>query len=311
MSRASIALILGAVLITVVSCEGSLNSASSADASAGGDSSVPAQETCNGFDDDLDGEVDEGCSCSAGATQPCFPGAKTKVQGICKQGTQTCVGQGEFGSWGACQGAVTKQAEVCGDSVDQDCDGADEPCEGAQETDCNNQQDDDGDGLIDCGDPDCPPCSSDKESNCGDGIDNDGDGMVDCDDSDCPACNLGEVCDGKDNNGDGRVDEGNVCAGVGEPCPPGAYQACDCYCGVHRKCKGDGTWGPCKVDGNNTCQVAQITSHNQCPNGGYCDYGQCGGMALYWNECRDHQDCPAGKVCDMGHCMTDHYSPCP
>jgi hypothetical protein len=160
-----------------------------------------------------------------------------------------------------------------------------------------------------------PPPPPTKETNCTDGIDNDKDGLVDCKDPDCPACKPpppvnGEICDGKDNNGDGRIDEGNVCAGVGEPCPPGAYQACDCYCGVHRRCKADGTWGPCKVDGNGTCAIAQITSQSQCGFGTYCDYGKCVfGFAL--GICKHHTDCPAGQVCDLGFCKKDNYFPCP
>jgi hypothetical protein len=154
------------------------------------------------------------------------------------------------------------------------------------------------------------------EGNCADGIDNDGDGKVDCKDEDCPscpppACPPGkECCDGKDNDGDGQIDEGNVCAGVGEPCPPGAFQSCDCYCGVHRKCKADGTWGPCIVDGNNTCAVAQITSHSQCPFG-YCDYGKCDWGFMQGNQCKTHADCPTGQICDLGECLVDPYQPCP
>src|SRR6478735_10222192 len=58
---------------------------------------------------------------------------------------------------------------------------------------CNNGKDDDGDGLIDCADPDCA-ASSLCEHNCKDGVDNDKDGFVDCFDSDCSndsACNGG------------------------------------------------------------------------------------------------------------------------
>jgi hypothetical protein len=159
-----------------------------------------------------------------------------------------------------------------------------------------------------------PPATPKTESNCSDGIDNDQDGKTDCKDSDCPACPPpsvnGEICDGKDNNGDGKIDEGNVCQGVGEPCPPGAYQSCDCYCGVHRKCKADGTWGPCKVDGNKTCAIAQITSQSQCGFGTFCDYGKCVvGFAL--GNCKHHSDCKNGQVCDLGWCVKDNYFPCP
>ncbi|MDY0002813.1 MAG: hypothetical protein RBU30_16060 [Polyangia bacterium] len=77
---------------------------------------------------------------------------------------------------------------------------------------CANGMDDDGDGLIDCADPDCaqnPACL--PETLCNDGLDNDGDGDMDCADSDCASqsyCETIEVtCDDEfDNDGDGLVD---------------------------------------------------------------------------------------------------------
>ena len=77
--------------------------------------------------------------------------------------------------------------EVCGDGIDNDCDGlidCDDP-------DC--QIDNDGDGIF------APPCGNDcddtnpninpgKPEVCGDGIDNDCDGLIDCDDPDCDCC---------------------------------------------------------------------------------------------------------------------------
>jgi hypothetical protein len=164
--------------------------------------------------------------------------------------------------------------------------------------------------------PDTQPPPPKKETNCADGIDNDGDGLVDCKDPDCPPCAPPpcaagkECCDGIDNDGDGQIDEGNVCGtlGSGQPCPPGAYQACDCYCGVHRRCKADGTWGPCKVDGS--CKVASITSQSQCGWGQYCDFGNCV-FGFTGGACKHHNDCPNPLICDLGQCVPDNYFPCP
>ena len=53
---------------------------------------------------------------------------------------------------------------------------------------CDNGIDDDGDGLVDCADPDCcgtEDCGICLEVNCDNGIDDDGDGLIDEDDPDC------------------------------------------------------------------------------------------------------------------------------
>lgn len=54
--------------------------------------------------------------------------------------------------------------------------------------DCGNSTDDDGDGLVDCDDPECwgvGACST--ETDCGNDADDDLDGAIDCADSDCVA----------------------------------------------------------------------------------------------------------------------------
>src|SRR5205823_924481 len=65
---------------------------------------APSTETCNGVDDNCDGTIDEGCSCTDGTTQACGSSV-----GECKQGTQICAA----GAWGACVGEVTPTAELC------------------------------------------------------------------------------------------------------------------------------------------------------------------------------------------------------
>ncbi len=69
-------------------------------------------------------ECDEEAGCVPGESeqQPCGTDA-----GICTVGTQTrvCGEDCVFGEWGGCDNAVAPQAEICGDGIDQDCDGAD------------------------------------------------------------------------------------------------------------------------------------------------------------------------------------------
>lgn len=168
-----------------------------------------ADEMCDGYDNNGDGRVDEGCSCEAGTTQSCFPGAPGTAVGECMGGTQACTeGNSEFREWGPCTGAVLPEPEQCGDGIDQDCDGSDAPCE-APTCDprpeiCGNGIDEDCDGI----DADCSaPCDPTPEI-CGNGIDEDCDGS----DSPCmPACvPTEEIC------GDG-IDQD--CDGVDAPCP--------------------------------------------------------------------------------------------
>jgi hypothetical protein len=71
-------------------------------------------EECNGLDDDCDGYIDEGCACTGGTTQECGSDV-----GSCVIGLQTC----DNGTWGDCEGAVESFPEVCGDLLDNDCDG--------------------------------------------------------------------------------------------------------------------------------------------------------------------------------------------
>jgi len=71
-------------------------------------------EDCNGVDDDCDGLVDEGCGCVANTTQSCGTDA-----GSCSQGSQTCAN----GTWQDCSNDVSPFPEICGDLLDNDCDG--------------------------------------------------------------------------------------------------------------------------------------------------------------------------------------------
>ncbi len=74
-----------------------------------GSTSVPpdgaaAVENCaTPFDDNGDGVANEGCVCSPGTTQMCFERTEPQFRGMCRMGTQRCMGSGEFGMWGPCE----------------------------------------------------------------------------------------------------------------------------------------------------------------------------------------------------------------
>ncbi len=77
------------------------------------------ETACDGFDNDCDGAVDEGCACSQGATRPCTG----PDLGECRPGEQTCILAGSDWVWSvSCVGAVEPVQEIC-DQRDNDCDG--------------------------------------------------------------------------------------------------------------------------------------------------------------------------------------------
>ena len=115
-------------------------------------------------------------SCSPGATQSCYSGAPgTQGVGPCTGGTQTC---DVTGYWGPCLGEVAPKGEVCGNSVDDNCNGT-----------VDEDVDADGDGITTCGGDCCDStndgCADPKLVNPGafeapgNMVDDDCDGMVD------------------------------------------------------------------------------------------------------------------------------------
>jgi hypothetical protein len=124
------------------------------------------------------------------------------------------------------EGPVCISREICGNGVDDDCNGLADCFDRACQTDpscidrkketCDNGVDDDGNGLTDCADPACfgdKACVLPGKEICNNNLDDDDDGLIDCKDPDCakdPSCaphSGDEICDnGKDDNGDGLAD---------------------------------------------------------------------------------------------------------
>lgn len=81
---------------------------------------------CDGFDNDCDGKVDEGCPCKAGETQVCFSGNPAQRGiGTCADGVQSCrvIMKGTvYGNWGECKGDILPKEDIC-DNADNNCNG--------------------------------------------------------------------------------------------------------------------------------------------------------------------------------------------
>ncbi len=187
-----------------------------------------APEVCNGDDDDCDGTAD-------GMVEQCYEGpAPTLGVGVCHGGTRVCLA----GAYGVCREQVRPGREVCGDGIDDDCDGvADDGCDADGDGftvdggDCDdadrsvnpdgfemcNGVDDDCDGGVDDAQPACylGPAGTEGVGRCRAGVEACADGVPGgCDGQVLPA---EEACgNASDDDCDGQTDEG--CAAV-QPCP--------------------------------------------------------------------------------------------
>jgi len=196
--------------------------------------------------------IDQDCS---GADEACPVEECTEESDTDGDGFGTANGCDEIDCDDTLKDVYPGAPEICGDGVDQDCNGSDLVC---PETDCIDQ---DGDGYgegADCKGPDCndskPNVMPEGVEVCGDGLDND------CTDGDlaCP-----ETCVDEDEDGYFAIAddcaEGTDCDDGNKDVNPGAEELC-----------GDALDNDC-TDGDLTCPEGTCTTNENCPMGMWCD----------------------------------------
>ncbi len=233
---------------------------------------VPQPEICDNLDNDCDGNVD-------GILEFCYTGDPlTRGVGECRDGVRGCAA----GAWGPCNSEVLPQVEICGDGLDNDCD-----------------------GVVD---NDCPSGCAGPET-C-DGTDEDCDGLID-EGVALPAgqtCIAGSVfpsCDGV------VCDPGDVCMAPSLFCSPDetGCQATNCptdtdcllgtcftnNCSSHAVCDpGDACYN------NGLClSLTDPCSGLNCPEGQICYKGAC------YDPCASTAECTNPLECFDGRCAPD------
>lgn len=180
--------------------------------------------------------------CEQRKDQPCYSGPPQTIGiGVCRAGRASCEA-----TWGSCVGETVPSDEICGNGVDDNCDGIIDDRDGATgkrcvigaacaadaEEICGNGLDDDCDGVVDelCEAPPSAtqacysgPATTRSLGTCRDGIQHEENGFW-------GPC-VGNILPGGEACGDGRDSDCNGLGGPGEPedlgCAAGLDELCN------------------------------------------------------------------------------------
>jgi hypothetical protein len=238
---------------------------------------IPIAESCNGKDDDCDGQIDEDYPTLG---QPC--------------NQLSCQGAGQF----VCNAAGTdvECTVTATGPTPEVCDGRDNDCDG---------QIDEAPGP---GEPAMPgvgvACGSDV-GECKSGISTCTKGKIVC----ASVGPTAEICDGKDNDCNGSVDDGLVAPGIcnpegmssGQPmkgeCQPGTFV---CRGADGWKCQGGVGPAPEICDGKDNDCDGLFDNNASCAAGYTCVSGQCVPTCAEGGE---QYPCPGDRFCKDGACI--------